>query len=60
MLIIAEAMAGVLRSPPQAGQNITEWAKQQACRKRALETPVEEVAGFPRRLVGAEEQLRCP
>jgi len=56
MLIIAEAMAGVLRSPPQAGQNITEWAKQQACRKRALETPVAEVPGFRARLVGAEEQ----
>jgi hypothetical protein len=56
MLIIAEAMAGVLRWPPQAGQNITEWAKQQACRKRALEIPVEEVPGFRARLVGAEDQ----
>jgi hypothetical protein len=56
MSVIAEAMAGVLRSPPQAGQNITEWAKQQACRKRALETPVAEVSGFRTRLVGAEEQ----
>lgn len=46
----------MLRSPPQAGQNITEWAKQQACRKRALEIPVEEVSGFRARLVGAEDQ----
>jgi hypothetical protein len=56
MLIIVEAMAGLLRSPPQTGQNITEWAKQQACRKQALETPVEEVLGFRARLVGSEEQ----
>lgn len=56
MYVIAEVMAGVLRSPPQAGQNITEWAKQQACRKRALETEVPEVRGFRARLVGAEDQ----
>ena len=46
MLVLAETLAGVLRSPPQAGQKITEWAKQQACRKRALETQIEEVPGF--------------
>ena len=40
MLVIGEVMAGVLRNPPQAGQNVSEWAKQQACRKRALETDV--------------------
>ena len=56
MLTVAEAMAGVLRSPPLAGQNIGEWAKQQACRKRALETEVEEVAGFRARLVDREDQ----
>lgn len=56
MLVIAEVMAGVLRSPPLAGQNIGEWAKQQACRKRALETEVAEVAGFRARLVGREDQ----
>jgi hypothetical protein len=55
MLVTAESMAGVLRSPPQAGQNITEWAKQQACRKRALEIHVEEVPDFRARLVGAED-----
>jgi hypothetical protein len=33
-------MMQVLRSPPQAGQNISEWAKQQACRKIALETEI--------------------
>src|SRR4029077_18747257 len=31
---------------PQAGQNISEWAKQQACRKRALETEVPVIAGL--------------
>ena len=56
MLVIAEAMASVLRSPPLAGQNIGEWAKQQACSKRALETEVEEVAGFRARLVDREDQ----
>jgi hypothetical protein len=56
MLIIAEAMAGVLRSPPQAGQNIGEWAKQQACRKHALEVEVPEFAGFRTRLTDAEDE----
>jgi hypothetical protein len=56
MLVIAEAMAGVLRTPPLAGQNIGEWAKQQACRKRALETEVTEVAGFRARLIGREDR----
>ena len=49
---VAEAMMRVLRSPPQAGQNVTEWAKQQACRKIALETPVDIEPGFDRLLVG--------
>ena len=40
ILKIAETMMQVLRSPPAAGQNISEWAKQQACRKTALETKV--------------------
>jgi len=40
LLSVAEAMMQVLRSPPQAGQNVSEWAKQQACRKTALETEV--------------------
>lgn len=38
---IAEAMMAVLRSPPLAGQNISEWAKQQACRRQALATAVD-------------------
>jgi hypothetical protein len=52
---IAEAMAQVLRNPPQAGQNISEWAKQQACRKRALETGVDVVSGFDGFVVGRDE-----
>jgi hypothetical protein len=56
ILIIAEAMAGVLRSPPQAGQNIGEWAKQQACRKRALETDVQELPAFRSKLIDADDQ----
>jgi hypothetical protein len=54
LLVIAETMADVLRSAPQA--NIGEWAKQQACRKHALETRVEMVSGFAAKLVGAEDQ----
>ncbi len=46
LLKIAEVMNQVLWSPPQAGQNISEWAKQQACRKRALETEVPIVPGL--------------
>lgn len=52
LLKLAEAMMKVLRSPPQAGQNISEWAKQQACRKTALEADVEVELGFDRWLVG--------
>ncbi len=43
---ISEAMARVLQNPPLAGQNISEWAKQQACRKTAFETRVPVAKGF--------------
>src|SRR6185503_13689958 len=46
LLKIAEIMNQVLWSPPQAGQNISEWAKQQACRKRAFETEVPVLPGL--------------
>lgn len=52
---IGKVMADVLRKPPLAGQNISEWAKQQACRKRALETEVAKVKGFEGLLLAAEE-----
>ena len=45
---ISEVMARVLQNPPLAGQNISEWAKQQACRRTALETEVPLVKGFDR------------
>jgi len=50
-LKIAEIMNQVLWSPPQAGQNISEWAKQQACRLRALEADVPVVPGLDAFLV---------
>ena len=51
LLKIAEIMNQVLSSPSQSGQSIGEWAKQQACRKRALETDVPMIAGLDRFLV---------
>lgn len=46
LLVTAERMSRVLRSPPRDGMNVTEWAKQQACRARAFQTPVAVVDGF--------------
>jgi hypothetical protein len=43
---IGEAMMHILRSPPREGQNIGEWAKQQACRENALRKEVPVVRGF--------------
>jgi len=43
---VSEVMSRVLQSPPLAGQNISEWAKQQACRRTALETRVSVVKDF--------------
>jgi hypothetical protein len=53
--VIAEQMMGVLASPPKEGQHIGEWAKQQACRTRALQTEVPVVAGFENYLVGGAD-----
>jgi len=56
---IGEKMTSVLRSPPRAGQNIGEWAKQQACRKVALEAPVKIVADFEDWVsTGGEQRLK--
>ena len=49
--VIAETMMAVLRSPPMAGQNISEWAKQQACRRQALTTAVQVEDGLDAFLV---------
>ena len=60
LLKIAEVMNQVLSSPSQAGQSIGEWAKQQACRKRALETDVPVIPGlgsFPRRQDGCAARM---
>jgi hypothetical protein len=46
LAVTAEKMAGVLRTPPREGMNVTEWAKQQACRSRAFATSVPVVMGF--------------
>lgn len=51
---IGEAMMKVLRSPPREGQNITEWAKQQACREIALKSEVLGIEGFDAWLVGPD------
>ena len=49
-------MAGVLRNPPLAGQNISEWAKQQACRRTALETHVRIEKGFDDWVITADDR----
>ena len=36
----------VLRTPPREGQNISEWAKQQACRETALRSEVPIIPGL--------------
>jgi hypothetical protein len=55
LLAIAEAMMRVLRSPPLSGQNVSEWAKQQACRKTALEAEVPVEPGFDAFLIGKDD-----
>jgi hypothetical protein len=53
---ISEAMAGILQNPPLAGQNVSEWAKQQSCRKTALEAKVAAVKGFDGWTVTKDDQ----
>jgi hypothetical protein len=53
---IGESMARVLQNPPLSGQNISEWAKQQACRKAALGTPVKTVNQFDNWAVTGEDR----
>ncbi len=55
LLGIAEVMMHVLRSPPLPGQNISEWAKQQACRKQALAAEVTMEADLDIFLVGKQD-----
>jgi hypothetical protein len=53
--VIAEEMMGVLATPPKEGQHVGEWAKQQACRSRALQTEVPIVSGFDAYLVAGAD-----
>ena len=53
---ISELMIGVLRNPPVSGQNISEWAKLQACRSKALETEVPVVRGLDDWIVTNEDR----
>ena len=55
ILSIARSMVEVLRSPPVAGQNISEWAKQQACRRQAMATDVDVDSDFDSLLQGKED-----
>jgi hypothetical protein len=52
---ISEVMIGVLQNPPLAGQNVSEWAKQQACRSTALEAPVPVVKGLDDWVITSED-----
>lgn len=54
--VIGKVIADVLRKPPMAGQNISEWAKQQACRRTALDTPVRMIDGFDKWLITSEDR----
>lgn len=53
---ISEVMAGILQNPPLAGQNISEWAKQQACRRTALEARVQTVKDFDDWILNSEDK----
>lgn len=53
--LIAERMTQVICTPPLAGQSPSEWAKQQACRKAALEANVPVVDGFDAFLLPPDE-----
>ena len=49
--VIAEKVMAILLDPPQAGWNIGEWAKQQACRNRVFSTEMEMIDGFDALLI---------
>jgi hypothetical protein len=53
--LISETMMGVLASPPKEGQHVGEWAKQQACRSRALQAEVPTVPNFDAYLVAGAD-----
>jgi AIPR protein len=53
---ISEVMIRVLQNPPLSGQNISEWAKLQACRSTSLETVVPMVKGFDDWILTSEDR----
>lgn len=53
---IGEAMARVLHNPPVSGRNVSEWAKQQGCRKAALEAKVPAVKGMEDWIITGDER----
>ena len=50
--VIAERVMAILLDPPQAGWNVGEWAKQQACRNRVFSTEMKMIDGFDALLIG--------
>jgi hypothetical protein len=46
----------ILLDPPQAGWNVGEWAKQQACRNRVFATQIATVDGFDTLLLDKAEK----
>jgi hypothetical protein len=53
---IGEVVARVLHNPPVSGRNVSEWAKQQACRKSALEAKVPVVKGIEDWIITGDER----
>lgn len=56
LVTIGEVMLRVLQTPPLSGQNISEWAKLQACRSAALEALVPVVSGFDEWLITSDDR----
>ncbi len=53
---IGEAVAAVILKPPVAGRNISEWAKQQGCRKAVLDVRVTVVKEFDEWTISADQR----
>lgn len=56
LVTIGEVMLRVLQNPPLSGQNISEWAKLQACRSAAFEASVPVVSGFDEWLITSDDR----
>jgi hypothetical protein len=54
--VIAEKVMGILLDPTQAGWNVGEWAKQQACRSRVFSIKIEVIDGFDALLIDREDK----